>query len=119
MASLDDILTTQKNGVIAINALSQAYLRMQGISTSLTINSNTTISSIKGYLVSVSVVVAGSSAGQIYNAASNATAIPANLLAVVSNTTGVYPLGLNYNAGIYIVPGTNQSLNVTYTPTTG
>ena len=92
---------------------------MQGISTSQTIAANATIVSIKGYLVSVSVVVAGSSVGQIYNATSSTTAIPANLLAVVPNTTGVFPLGLTFNSGIYIVPGTGQSLNVTYTPTTG
>jgi len=119
MASLDDLLTAQKNGVVAINALNQTYLRSQGVSTSQTVSANTTITTIKGYLVNVSVVVAGSSEGQIYNATSNTTAIASNLLATVPNTTGVYSLGLAFNSGIYIVPGTGQSLNVTYTPTTG
>lgn len=119
MASLDDILTTQKNGVIAINAFNQTLLRGQGVSTSQTISANTTISSTKGYLVSVSVVVAGTTPGKIYNATSNTTAIASNLLAVVPNTTGIYSLGLNYNSGIYIEPGSGQSLNITYTPTTG
>lgn len=119
MASLDDILTTHKNGVVAINALNQTWLRGQGVSTSQTVSANTAISTTKGYLVSVSVVVAGSSAGKIYNTTSNTTAIASNLLAVVPNTAGVYTLGLNYNAGLYLIPGTGQEFNVTYTPATG
>lgn len=119
MASLDDILTTQKNGVVAINALNQTLLRGQGTSTSQTVSANTAILTTKGYLVSVSVVVAGSSAGKIYNATSNTTALASNLLATVPNSVGVISLGLNYNSGLFIEPGTGQSLNVTYTPATG
>lgn len=119
MASLDDILTVQKNGVVAINAFNQVTQRGQGSSTSLTVSANTTITSTKGYLVRASVTVAGSSNGTIYNATSNTTAIASNALCIVPNSVGIHELGLVYNAGLYVVPGTGQSLNLTFTPVTG
>lgn len=119
MASPDDLLTTQKNGVIAINALNETWLRSQGKATSLTISADTLITAVRGYLVNVSVVVAGTTPGEIYNAATSAGAIASNLLAIAPNTAGVYPLGIVFSSGIYIKIGTGQELNITYSPTTG
>lgn len=118
-ASLDDILTAQKNGVVSINALNQAWLRGQGTVTSSTISANTLIVPTAGYLVSVSVVIAGSAVGKIYNVNVAGTGTASTLLATVPNTLGVFQLGIVYSSGIYIEPGTGQSLNVTYTPKTG
>jgi hypothetical protein len=118
-ASLDDILTAQKNGVVSINSLNQTWLRAQGNVTSSTIAANTLITPNKCYLVNVSVVVAGSAVGKIYNTNVSGTGTATNLLATIPNTLGVYSLGLVCSSGIYIEPGTGQSLNVTYTPTTG
>lgn len=75
MATLDDILTAQKNGVVAINNISQ-YLKTaneitvyyngkttsDGISTSGII-----VSGKSGRLVSISVIEAGTIAGKIYD----------------------------------------------------
>ena len=114
MASLDDILTTQKNGVVAINNYTNAILRGQGSYTSATVTGDTLVVSGRGYLVSFTVLVAGSTAGSIYNfnAASGFSA--AQKLCAVGTTVGIYPAGLVFTSGLVISPGTGQSINVTY-----
>jgi hypothetical protein len=116
MASLDDILTTQKNGVVALNNLSQSTLRGLGTQTSATVTSSTLVVNGPGYLVNYSVLVAGSSAGTINNAVSTATAAAGNALCVVPATVGVVKTGQLFTSGLVIVPGTGQSINVTYSP---
>ncbi|CAB5220031.1 hypothetical protein UFOVP231_39 [uncultured Caudovirales phage] len=115
-ASLDDILTTQKNGVVAINNLSKSTLRSIGTQTSATLTGPTTIIASTGYLVSFSVVVAGSAAGTIYNTTDATTVLPANALCVIPNTVGITKVGQVFGAGLVVVPGTGQSVNVTYSP---
>lgn len=116
MASLDDILTAQKNGVVAINNVSQTNLRGMGTATSVTVTASTLVFTGKGYLVNVSVVVGGSASGLIYDFNST-TSPPANkALAAAPTTIGVYKLGQIFNNGLVISPGTGQSLNVTYSP---
>jgi hypothetical protein len=113
-ASLDDILTTQKNGVVAINLYSSAILRGQGSSTSATVTGATLVIAGRGYLVNYSVVVAGSAAGGIYNASSTGATAAANQLCATSTTVGIYPVGQVFTNGLVIEPGTGQSINVTY-----
>ena len=115
-ASLDDILTAQKNGVVAINGLSQSTLRSLGTQTSVTITSTTVIYANAGYLVNFSVVVAGSSAGTIYNASTAANAAAVNALCVVPNSVGITKIGQVFSTGLVVTPGTGQSINVTYSP---
>ena len=116
MASLDDILTTQKNGVIAINNLSQGTLRGLGAQTSATLTAATLIYVGKGYLVNFSVVVAGSAAGTISNAGTIASVAAANALCAIPATVGVVKLGQVFSTGLVVTPGTGQSVNVTYSP---
>lgn len=74
MATLDDILTTQKNGVVAINNISQ-YLKTanelivyyQGSSTSVGTTTSGKVISGSGRLVRISVITAGTTQGTIYN----------------------------------------------------
>ena len=114
MASLDDILTTQRNGVIAINNLSQSLLRSLGTNTSATVTSPTVIFFGKGYLVSFSVVVAGSADGTIYDYNSVTSPPAANALSAVPNVIGIYKAGQIFLNGLVISPGTGQSINITY-----
>jgi hypothetical protein len=114
MASLADILTTQKNGVVALSNTGLALTRAQGNATSQTVTADTLVIGKAGYLVNVCVVVAGSAAGSIYNASSVAGAAAGNKLFSIPATAGVYPLGQVFNAGLVISPGTGQSINVTY-----
>jgi hypothetical protein len=115
-ASLGDILTTQKNGVVALNNISQSNIRGQGAVTSATVTASTVVFSGKGYLVNFAVVVAGSASGLINNASSTVAPAATNALCATPNTVGIYPVGMVFTNGLTIVPGTGQSINVTYTP---
>lgn len=115
MASLDDILTTQKNGVVGVNGLNQTMRRAQGTNTSSTVTAQTLVVAGKGYLVGFSVVVAGSAAGTISNAATTASVATPNAMCATPTTIGVYPCGQVFTNGLVITPGTGQSVNVTYT----
>jgi hypothetical protein len=115
-ASLGDLLTAQKNGVVAINNVSQANLRSQGTVTSATVTASTVVFNGSGYLVKYTVVVAGSASGLINNASSTVAPSATNALCATPNTVGIYPVGMVFTNGLTIVPGTGQSINVTYTP---
>ena len=114
MASLDDIATIQKNGVIGVNTLNLTLLRIYGTNTSVTVTAPTLIFTGAGRLVTVSVVVGGSATGLIHNATSTTAAAAANALMTVPTTAGVYPANIMFANGLVVVPGTGQSINVTY-----
>jgi hypothetical protein len=116
MASLDDIATIQKNGVIGVNTLNLTLNRIYGTTTSLTVTGPTPTLVItgSGRLVNVSVLVAGTGTGTINNAASTAAATASNAIRIVPITAGVHDANQLFTNGLVIVPGTGQSLNVTY-----
>lgn len=114
-ASLSDLLTAQKNGVVAINGVAQATLRGLGTQTSLTVTAATVVFIGPGYLVNFAVVVAGSAAGTIYDA-NNTSPSAHDALCAVPTTVGVVKTGQVFTSGLVIVPGTGQSINVTYSP---
>ena len=113
-ASLDDILTTQKNGVVAINNLSASINRDQGSVTSATVSADTLVITGRGYVSSFSVTVAGTGSGTINNAQTIALAAATNVLCATPSTIGVYRAGLVFTNGLVVRPGTGQSINVTY-----
>lgn len=114
MSSLSDIFTVAKNIAVAINSLAQTYLKVQGASRSVTMAATTAtlVSSGQGRLASISVVVAGSTSGLIYD--SNNTATLTNTLAAIGNTVGITFANLPYNSGLVVVPGTGMTVVVTY-----
>lgn len=114
MASIDDIATIQKNGVVAVNTLNQTILRIFGTNTTPTANVSTFVIKGAGRVVNVSVTVAGTTAGAIHNCPSVGDALTTNMLAVVTNTVGVYPLNLLFTNGLTLIVGTGQEFNVTY-----
>jgi len=114
MASLDDVITVQKNAVIGVNGLNQTIRRAQGSNTSLTVTTQTLVVTGKGFLVSFSVTVAGTANGAVNNAQSTALSTATNVLCATPTTVGVYPCGLVFTDGLVISPGTGQSVNVTY-----
>ena len=113
-ANIGDLLTTQKNGVVAINNLAQSTLRGLGTQTSVTVTSATVIYVGNGYLVNFSVVVAGSTVGTISNTGSTSTVAAANALCAIPATVGVVKVGQVFSTGLVVTPGTGQSVNVTY-----
>lgn len=116
MATLDDVVTVQKNGVIAINNLAttlKAYNEGEYTSTTYTSGQNVVVTG-SGRLISFAVVVAGTGDGKVYNASTTASATPSAALCSTPATTGIYPAGLRFNSGLIVEPGPGQSINVTY-----
>lgn len=61
------------------------------------------------------VLVAGSAAGKVHNAATTGAAVDGtNQISTIPNTVGTVTLDAACNAGIVITPGTGQTLVVTY-----
>ncbi len=115
-ASLNDILTTAQNLVQQVSGVSQTLLKIIGLTTSPTVDADTLITTGLGTLVNVSVVEAGSTQGYVHNAATVALATPANaLFAIPITNVGVLPAGLQYDAGLVVVVGTDMEVNLTYT----
>jgi hypothetical protein len=114
MASIDDILTVQKNAVIALNNVQQAIAAQNATNTSDTATSSTFITVGPGRLLSFVVTVAGSATGSIYNSASPTGGTASNRLVTIPNTVGIYECNLIFNAGLVLAPGTGQSVNVSY-----
>lgn len=112
MSSLTDIFTVSKNIVSAINTLGQTYLKVQGTSRSDTLTASALVSSGQGRLASVSVVVAGSADGMIYDSSAVGTLV--NALAVIDNALGVTVINMPYNSGLVVVPGTGMTVVVSY-----
>lgn len=114
MATLDDVVTVQKNGVIGLNNLSSVIGYVSGKQTSATVTASTLIVAGAGRLVNFSVTVPGSASGLIYNASTTASAAAANSLVATPTTIGVYTVGQHFTNGLVVSPGTGQSINVTY-----
>jgi hypothetical protein len=137
MAGLDDILSTQKNGVIAINGLRAL---MQTISDNLAIitgfaGSNSPTNSCptvvattsqavvgKGILFSVSIpATSGSNQVFIYDSATTGGIGASNLIygslpANASNFVPYRDVRIHYSNGLVIVAQTGMSCVVSYTP---
>lgn len=120
MATLDDILTTQKNGVVAVNNLSQAltsfynkYTYVSGQYRSATVSSRTEVARGSGRLISMNIVIAGAAGGIYDEIVANVTLVTGDTAkATISFTpavnfavgdtifvTGVDPSGYNELTG--------------------
>lgn len=112
MTSLSDILTAIKNLVQAVYTLalhSQTSPALSAATVVATGNSCT--------LLSVAVTVAGSASGTINNCTTTGAASASNVLMAVPNTVGVTVLGvwgIAASLGLTVVPGSGQSISITY-----
>ena len=118
-ATLDDILTTQKNGVIGINAIYNTSLFQAGKVNSLEISSSKVVSQQNGWIAKVSVIVAGTTTGTLYDASSitsgvGVLAAVGNRVAIVTNTVGIQTINIPVANGIVFTPGTGMIAVVTY-----
>lgn len=114
MASLDDIATIQKNGVLSVNGLNQTIARYNGTNTSPNYAADAVVVLGPGRLVNISVTVAGTTTGSVYNATTTSSPAAATKLATIPNTVGVFPMNLVFNTGLVVVVGTGQELCLTY-----
>ncbi len=88
--------------------------REGGSLNNLNITAATLVKATPGTLYRVSVTVAGSAAGSAYDFGATTGQGAANLIAAIPNTVGVIELVFPCNTGILIVPGTGQTVSVSY-----
>jgi hypothetical protein len=124
MSSTTDFLTTNKNGVVAINNLNQTIAAQttaltaqadyyKGQYTSAPVTASTLISAGSGYLVNVAILVAGA-AGNIYDSATTGSAGSSNLIYPTVATVGFTAVGMRFTDGLVVIPGEAQTVVVTY-----
>jgi hypothetical protein len=85
-----------------------------GLYSALDITASTVIKTGAGRVAKVSVLVAGSAAGTVNDCATTGAAAVANQIYTIPNTVGTYTLDWPTTLGIVVVPGTGQTLAVSY-----
>lgn len=120
MASLDDVVTVQKNGVVAVNSLVQSltqfktiYESFVGNNTYLGVSADSLIVSGRGRLVNVS-VIAGASGGKIYDVASVANASDSNAIFTIPSSIGVTAVNFSFFNGLVIKPASGSVISISY-----
>lgn len=120
MAGVDDLVTVQKNGVSAVNALVQAlsdfkvsYENISGTAVTTNIGSNARIFAGSGRIVSISVITAAAG-GSIHDAATVAAASSENAVYTIPNSAGIVFLGIPLTNGLIVKPGSGSLLTVIY-----
>ena len=135
MASLDDILTTQKNGVVAINGLNQILKLIEedlnkiatnsypsNVSATVLASTTTLVMVGSGKVFSVSIPVhAGSAQVYIYDSATTAGITAANCIytSLPSNSASFTPyqtVQLPFKNGLVLKAETGMNFCVGYTP---
>jgi len=129
-ASLDDILTTQKNGVIAINNLA-SYLQsivseitnvVPTTSSAPVVATTTQVFTGKGLLYSISIpLTSGSNQVLLYDSATtggiaNSNLIYSSLPANAANFVPYRDIRIHVTNGLVVVAQTGMSAVVSYTP---
>lgn len=120
MANLDDVITVQKNGVVALNALTEVLAQFKSIYTSavgnnsyLGVTEDALIYSGSGRLVNV-IVSAAAAGGTIHDAATVASATAANVVFPIPNSVGLSVVNVPIFDGIVIKPAAGSTVGVTY-----
>jgi hypothetical protein len=81
----------------------------------LDITAATLVKAAPGRAYKVSVIVAGSAVGTLNDCATTGAAATANQVGVIPNTVGVYSFDWPHAVGIVLVPGSGQTLAISYT----
>jgi hypothetical protein len=111
-ASLSDILSAIQNLVQAAGTIAQNYLKVQGLTNAAALTVPTVVKGSAGRVARVSVTVAGSATGAIYDGASlTATTKP---IYVIPNTVGIFECMLPVNFGILVSPSSGQTVTVSF-----
>jgi hypothetical protein len=110
--SISDVLTTLKNLVTGLANLTQQYLNVEGVLNFAGLTAPTVVKATSGRIARVSVIVAGSAPGVIYDGATlTATTKPLN---VIPNAVGIYVVNLPTSFGLLVVPGSGQTVSGSY-----
>jgi len=79
------------------------------------ITAATVVKAAPGRLGLVSVIVAGSAVGTVNDVLTTGAAAVANQIGTIPNTVGTYTFNWPCAVGIIVVPGTGQTVAVSYT----
>jgi hypothetical protein len=115
-ASTSDVLSAIKNIVLALATAAQNYLNVQGATNAAAISVPTVVKASAGRIASVSIIVAGSGTGFIYDGTTlTATTKPLWVIPEAAKSNGE-PYVVNFPAsfGLLVVPGTGQTVSVSY-----
>lgn len=96
------------------SVINSALIVGKGIANKLDITSATVIKAVQGRICKVNVVVAGSAAGTVNDCATTGAAAVANEVFAIPNTVGIYDVDFPCMTGIVVVPGTGQTISVSY-----
>jgi len=107
--SLSDLLTAAKNIVTAINGLTTTLLQLNGTRNFTGLTAATVVSTSPGRLVQVSVIVAGSGTGTVYDATT--TTDTSRPIYKIPQTVGVVDANIPVSFGIVVAPGTGQTVS--------
>jgi len=92
----------------------KAVATVHAISSRLNITSATVVKASAGYVARMNVIVAGSAPGTLNDVLTTGAAAAANQIAVLPNTVGTYTIEFPANTGIVVVPGTGQTIAISY-----
>jgi hypothetical protein len=112
--SLTNLLTASQNIVTALNNQAQTSLEIEGLKNATGITTATLVSAVPGRVARISVTIAGTGSATIYDASSIATATGGRIMAVVTNTVGVYVINMPVTYGIVVVPGSGMTVAISY-----
>lgn len=109
-ATLSALLNTPK----AIYGLATTNVFLAGNTTSPSYATSVVLSTQAGWISTIQVLSAGSAPGFIYNCATFAATGNATKLMPIQNSIGLQHGFVNFNAGMVMIPGPGQLVNVTY-----
>lgn len=108
----DALMSALKNLVTAVNTALASYLNVQGVQTRANLTSATVVKQGAGRVATVSVTVAGSAPGLVYDA--NAANVTTSPIWVIPNTVGAAFINMPVTSGILVAPGTGQTVAISY-----
>lgn len=114
-SSMSDILTAIKNLVVALNAAAQSFNNVNGVSTKEGITVPTVVKASPGRVASVSIIIAGSSTGMIYDSPNLQQLSPLWVIPEAAKADGEpFVVNLSTDSGLLVVPGAGQSVTVNW-----
>lgn len=120
MANLDDVVTVQKNGVVALNALTEVlaqfraiYASAVGTNSYLGVTESSLVYRGQGRLVNV-IVSAAAAGGTIHDSSTVAGANTSNIIFPIPNTVGLTLVNVPFFDGLVIKPASASTVGITY-----
>ena len=111
-ASLTTLITTLQNLVTSLNNATATYLNVNGSVNSGSIIATTVVKQSAGRVITMSILVAGTSVGVIYDSVTiGQTTKP---LALIPNETGIITVNMPASFGITVNPGSGQQVVINY-----